>query len=1647
MAVAIDSTVTPTGGWFTTGSTETISPVSWDSGDYIVVIAMTEDTGVTFTGISNANLSFSLISGAALTTGGSECWIQCWYAQAGSTQTSQTITLTKSSSGSTGGGYAFVVSGSTAPTGGANSRTESAMSINPPTGALVIWACADWSANNSNQTPTTNTGTSTEHQDLTDTSRYAVNINSWLGVTTGTDSYGVTSYTGIKASQVIFWLPASGSSPTTMNPAVTDIAVSIQTVTITKGARALAPATTNITYSIQSVTMTKGGRTLAPATNDIAYVINTPTVVKTKTMAPAATDVVFTINTPTLTKGARTLSPATTDVAVTINTPVFSQGKNLTPATTDVTFTINTPTLVKGARTLSPTTQDITTTINTPTVVKTKAMAPATTNISYVINTPTVVKGGRTLAPAATDVTYVINTPAVVKGGRALAPATQNITFTINDPGFTVSGQDNLNPTTTNITFTINTPTLVKGARTLAPATTNIAVTLNLAVMTIGSGMAVVEHDVVFRQVEATEAFIDYGTADSAATDQLNGTLAELDGWWAYYLVVMHGNHVLTGPTPGTWTTIASVTTGAQNTEVKFSLHEMQIVASAGDNVWRVQKNVAAFKWYAFLLVTSERLTAVGASNSTEVASSLSLDPPAGSGDWQSWLFAGKNSTTTEATLEKSTANNFATVASIHDTSSSSVRLGGIIAAQTIAGTLGAHSITSNPATVMDIAGIQLAFQGDTFEGNANALVAAGGDVDIITAALPVVSVVESEFVHRMQQKLIVATSSDITDWSLTGSPPSWVTLGSETSTSATITLNRPARTVTPGEYVITLRATNVSGNTDTPITITVLRPKGYALTGSRVDPIITPTPEIENLPFSGIGNALVTAQGAVNIISESTNATWRAMVHRSQQELDLSDGVNGFPGGHFMFYGGPLEQVWHTTIRHPEDSDVLAGTHDVGTVAISLNGGRAWRYLPSDGKLSTGCPGGICFDPDSYALYALSGGRGIEAEYDDEGLYYYPDVRDFTLSWQFIGEYHVDERLGTAGDGGISSVNPRASSRWGQDTFIHDPHVDNRYYMMVDSHGLYRMTGTGTSVTITKIWNTIGLSTVRDTYRLLMHPTISDTLFICCRGAGANAGKVWRLTNLGAGTATATDISSGLPAFGATPDGDTSYGCLWIDFINPLNPAAAGNAMIASCNNRGLYHTTNAMATTPAWTAWSGAGGNDPEISRVFINPYNINRWVYLNEEGEAPFQQYSNDAGVTRSTATVVVANWPHFNDSNWKTTTGGRYSVVSFNPDVPGEAFHHNKAANFMTRDHGQTWYPATDYMDGWNNGGSGHTRWDWHSNDIVCAAYHDHGAAITVNNGRSWTHLVTPDGAGLGKNTCNAIAKAPGSNAMVCGSGDHGDQQLCYTPNYLTTPFVLVDQPIKKYQHIYYYDADVVHAGHIRSFNRGSTWNSLGNSILSSNCELIDHCINDPEVMWYFRWYGTTNNKREIFRVLINPANPSGALTVTSYLIKSTGGALSGDYFACDHNNRNIIYVVSGLDLFRWNGTSLTNLGVSSIPELSGIPAGTVLGSIATDPEDSNVMIISLDRSGIPWLFRTENLLSATPSWEDITDNRTWGNMSLGIRPQTGETFLGTPQGPWLYPRSASDARSAEQMYDATGVDMTTTDFTYKAPIQP
>lgn len=190
--------------WTLNPSPLNVTGLSWNAGDMIVAVtACSDSTGLVTP--TNANLSFTLWATegqSSITEAGADIYV----AQAGSSETSQTVVMSRTGSSAVFGAGVYVVgptsTGLLSVGDVLATLTESALSRTVDANSVVIYHESDVNAAGLTTNGTTGSGTRTKRYQHGDLTNYDVSGFSWNNTSAGTFSWGLTSYSGHRSAQV-----------------------------------------------------------------------------------------------------------------------------------------------------------------------------------------------------------------------------------------------------------------------------------------------------------------------------------------------------------------------------------------------------------------------------------------------------------------------------------------------------------------------------------------------------------------------------------------------------------------------------------------------------------------------------------------------------------------------------------------------------------------------------------------------------------------------------------------------------------------------------------------------------------------------------------------------------------------------------------------------------------------------------------------------------------------------------------------------------------------------------------------------------------------------------------------------------------------------------------------------------------------------------------------------------------------------------------------------------------------------------------------------------------------------------------------------------------------------------------------------------
>lgn len=187
--------------WSGTTTPKTVTGQSWTDNAVIIVIGGLAAGGAILQIPTNPNLTFTQAAYSGYNAA-DECTAWAWKAVAGSAQTGQTITGTRTGTVEQWGMAVLVIENASDVGVTIGNRTEGTVSLNTAAGSVVVYAGFDWNASAPGRTLAAGTGTVVEHSDDTVGGAYSWLIGTWEDTAAGTNAYGQSSYTGWKVAHV-----------------------------------------------------------------------------------------------------------------------------------------------------------------------------------------------------------------------------------------------------------------------------------------------------------------------------------------------------------------------------------------------------------------------------------------------------------------------------------------------------------------------------------------------------------------------------------------------------------------------------------------------------------------------------------------------------------------------------------------------------------------------------------------------------------------------------------------------------------------------------------------------------------------------------------------------------------------------------------------------------------------------------------------------------------------------------------------------------------------------------------------------------------------------------------------------------------------------------------------------------------------------------------------------------------------------------------------------------------------------------------------------------------------------------------------------------------------------------------------------------
>lgn len=445
---------------------------------------------------------------------------------------------------------------------------------------------------------------------------------------------------------------------------------------------------------------------------------------------------------------------------------------------------------------------------------------------------------------------------------------------------------------------------------------------------------------------------------------------------------------------------------------------------------------------------------------------------------------------------------------------------------------------------------------------------------------------------------------------------------------------------------------------------------------------------------------------------------------------------------------------------------------------------------------------------------------------------------------------------------------------------------------------------------------------------------------------------------------------------------------------------------------------------------------GNRPVQLFQNPNPLYADHLMVTHKWG---FHSYSTDGGKTWQDGNYGI-NHPGFGrEANWRRRFTGGLAAAMYSSEDPDNLVGYSHAS-FWRTENGPAVF--TESATGFNGIAWSWTKWgiefDRYNPDRVGTFNCDVNVRITNTN---WDYFEKPENfneicswresnltAGQGS---HAGAFQPGfdSQVMIATIGQYWNLRLMRSED-AGRNWKLVDLPDLSwngnYRKDYLYNVffhpekrNLVFAGNLRSRDAGKTWNEIdfGKAMNGGDYKtppsIEDFSYNNPNTI-----YARAGYLKAILR------SDDGGETWRHYNTGNDSFSRHGQMewqslyfdriptFAVNPDNPDWVYVPGpNGGLARCEGESWTEFGVGQIDEgfaeYKNFPR-----SIAIDPNDGDIIYVGKFMPGMAQVFRTRD---GGISWEDISANLPRvGVSAMEVNPHTGELFVGSFIGTWVYP---------------------------------
>jgi hypothetical protein len=668
---------------------------------------------------------------------------------------------------------------------------------------------------------------------------------------------------------------------------------------------------------------------------------------------------------------------------------------------------------------------------------------------------------------------------------------------------------------------------------------------------------------------------------------------------------------------------------------------------------------------------------------------------------------------------------------------------------------------------------------------------------------------------------------------------------------------------------------------------------------------------------------------------------------------------------------GGEGEQHMHSIARCLTQPEVIYLSHDVAGVWRSINAGESWEKCLDIG-LYINAGQSIAVDPVNPNVVLLE----IDNTYNyrstaAEGLYRSEDggktwVRVLATATNYQPSEGRSYREAIAAD--LDSVQGGIAQVW---------------YAAFPENGVFRSVDGGLSFSQMSSSSLTGHKVVFGVYPV---PGESSNLFVATDQ----------------GLHLSTEFGANLQPVGDLPAGRVTS--VAIDHRD-------SERVYALVEGLGMYRSLDGGEHFTLLKAFNGY--------RAFMNPGYPDVIYVVGSQ----YTIVTHDGGATWIENAVSIGH-PETGqiDTGNRMEIDGRISGFAPNPEDPNEAVGFSKASLWKTTDGGRTYIDSSTLFTGfawsWWNSGAAFDQFDpyrfaFFNNDVGMTITENGGDYFVNRNPEAWywyqSGLIGWIGTYAGD-----FQPTPDSSRIVSAVGDYFRTQLMVTSNLgtswdLLTDYESVNETLDLHIFVAFHpdDPNFVYGGDKTSTDAGLTFEPIDFGVFSSG---------DPTVLGFCREnadtaYAAYRNGTKILRT------DDRGLTWRDY------GSLSWSIrpfdsiptFAADPEDPDIIYTLdSSGDLARFDGTSWESLDVLDM--VDGVSAAdgyyNYVRRVTVDPRFPEIVYAGMFSSGVDCIWRSTD---EGATWENISG--TYPRVSSGplaVSPHTGELFVGTAAGTWIYP---------------------------------